>query len=705
MESEVIKVDLEVEGMTCANCALGISRFLENKGLRDVYVNFATNEVRFDAPGQEIQLSDIVQGIEGLGYKVVQSDVHRKKNWGDLEKKLVFSAILTLPLLMAMIPGFEFLMHPYLQLGLCLPVFALGFYHFGKSGLGSLRSGVPNMDVLIFIGSTAAFAYSLTGTLMHLGHDFQFYETAATIITLVFLGNVIEKRSVRKTTTAIAELQKLQPETAKRLFYDLLSGGQTVQEVSVNDLRVKDLVQVNDGDRIPLDATVVSGNLEVNESMITGESMPVAKQTGDMVTGGTIVLGGHAQLRIRSTQKDGLLNNIIQLVKDAQMKKPAVQKLADRIAAWFVPVVLGLAAITFLVNYFLFDISITHSLLRSIAVLVIACPCAMGLATPTAVMVGLGRSVRHGILVKGAATMEELARTEWLVVDKTGTLTDGHFVIEKTEILHHDASLVSGVICVLEQHSNHPVAKAIHAYFNKNNPALPEVLDIREMKGVGISGLYMGQRWAIGNRHIIDEVSDKEYDVYVSCDGKLAAGIILNDSIKPGAKQAIEYFKAKGIRTILLSGDQEKKCTAVASELGMDEWLSGQTPDSKLHWVTTHSKSKKLTMVGDGINDSPALAAAHTGVSLSDASQAAIHSAQVILLDGDLNKLMLAHQLSNMTLVTIKQNLFWAFFYNTLAIPIAAAGFLSPMIAAISMAFSDVIVIGNSLRLRTRKII
>jgi Cu+-exporting ATPase len=704
MESTVIHVDLEVEGMTCANCALGISRFLENKGLRDVYVNFATNEVRFAAPDKEIRLSDIVQGIEGLGYQVVQSDIHRKKGWGDLEKKLLFSAMFTLPLLLAMIPGLHFLMNPYVQLGLCLPVFLLGFYHFGKSGLGSLRSGVPNMDVLIFTGSTAAFAYSLTGTLMNLGHEYQFYETTASIITLVLLGNVVEKRSVRKTTTAIAELQKLQPETAKRLFYDLLSGGQTVQEVSVQDLRVKDLVQVNDGDRIPLDAVIVSGNLEVNESMITGESMPVAKQAGDLVTGGTIVAGGHAQLRIRSIQKDGLLHNIIQLVKDAQMKKPAVQKLADKIAAWFVPVVLMLAAIAFIANYYIFNISLTHSLLRSIAVLVIACPCAMGLATPTAVMVGLGRSVKHGILVKGAATMEELARTEWLVVDKTGTLTDGAFQIEAVEMHSDDPALVAGIISELEKHSNHPVAGVIRQHFSQLVTSFPELTDIREIKGVGVSGTADGKRWAIGNKLVVNQETKHHYDVYVGCDGNLVAGIRLSDSIKPGAKQAIEYFTSRGIRTILLSGDNEHKCAMVSKQLGIDEWHSGQTPDSKLRWVTAESKTRKLTMVGDGINDSPALAAAHTGISLSDASQAAINSAQVILLDGDLHKLMLAHQLSQMTLTTIKQNLFWAFFYNTLAIPVAAAGFLSPMIAALSMAFSDVMVIGNSLRLRTRKI-
>lgn len=703
MTNESMAVDLEVQGMTCSNCALGVTRFLEKKGMKDVYVNFATNEVRFHMPENEVSVRDIVNGIQELGYQVVQQDMAKPKKIGDIERKFLFSALFTIPLLLSMIPGIPWLDNMYVQLVLATPVFLLGVWHFGRSALASLRTGVPNMDVLIFIGSTAAFVYSLAGTILQLGHDYMFYETAATIITLVLLGNVIEKRSVKRTTTAIAELQKLQPDTARRLFFDLASGEQTTMEVSVSDLRVNDLVQVNDGDRIPLDAVVKSGQMEVNESMITGESIPVVKQAGDLVTGGTIIISGQAQLRIASVQQDGLLNNIIQLVKDAQTKKPSVQKLADRIAAWFVPVVLSIAVLTFFISWFAVDVSLSGSLLRSIAVLVIACPCAMGLATPTAVMVGLGRSVKQGILIKGGSTLEELARTEILVLDKTGTLTDGQFHIDRTDILSGDKKEIFSAVAALERHSSHPIAKALQAHFGPMSEPV-ESGDIQETKGVGLKGLINGNSWQVGNKLILHTPADETYDVYVTCNDQLVAGIRLADQVKQEAAAAVRYFKEQGIKTVLLSGDRSDTCATVAEQTGMDSWLAEQTPASKLDWIREQSSGKKLTMVGDGINDSPALAAAHTGVSLSDASAAAIHSAQVVLLDGDLSKLVMSHKLSRMTLQTIKQNLFWAFFYNVLAIPVAAAGFLSPMIAALSMAFSDVIVIGNSLRLRTRKI-
>ena len=703
MEADRLKIELEVEGMTCANCALGVTKFLEKKGLEDVYVNFATNEVRFTLPEKEENLNGIVNGIQQLGYSVTQSGMAKQKGKTSLEQKLIFCAVLTLPLLLAMFLPFKFLHNPWVQFGIALPVYLVGFFHFGRSAISSLKTGVPNMDVLIFIGSTAAFVYSLTGAIMGLGEDFLFFETAATIVTLVLLGNVIEKRSVKRTTTAIAELQQLQPEKAQRIFFDMLSGD-SLQEVNVDELQINDRVQVNTGDRIPLDGIVDSGNGEADESMLTGESLPVSKQKGDIVSGGTLLVSGSLQITITGTTQNSLLQRIIALVKDAQLKKPEVQRLADRIAAWFVPIVLAIALVTFLFNFYGLNLDATESLLRSIAVLVIACPCAMGLATPTAVMVGLGRSVKKGILIKGASTMEQLAKTEVLVMDKTGTLTDGKFNIKNVTASDKWSEKIPAIVSSLEKHSNHPLSASLLKYFENLSDTKIDITYIEEIKGIGIKGTMDGKTVAIGNKHILSEAPEKSFDVYIAYDGVQIAGIELNDAVKPEAKSAISYFKSKGIQTILLSGDGEKKCKDVSESLGLDAYYFQQSPADKLDFIRSLSVNKKVTMVGDGINDSPALAAATTAVSLSEASSVAIQSAQVVLLHGDLNKLKESHQLSNMTLTTIKQNLFWAFFYNTLAIPIAAAGFLNPMIAALSMAFSDVIVIGNSIRLRTKKI-
>ena len=704
MKDQLIHIDLEVEGMTCANCALGITRFLEQKGLKEVFVNFATNEVRFATDTDTVQMKDVIQGIEGLGYTVIQSDIQKTSGRDKTERKLIFSALFTIPLLLAMFLPFPLLHNPYFQLAICLPVYILGFLHFGKSALSSLKTGVPNMDVLIFIGSTAAFVYSLTGTLLQLGHDYQFYETAATIITLVLLGNVIEHRSVQRTTTAIRELQQLQPEKARRIFFDLMGDGKTTEEVLVSELQKNDLVQVNDGDKIPLDGIIKEGTAEIDESMITGESIPVVKSLRDTVIGGTIVTGGQLTIEVTHTHSNGFLQNIIQLVKDAQMKKPSVQRLADKIAAWFVPAVVSIALLTFLLSWLAFDITLGHSILRAIAVLVIACPCAMGLATPTAVMVGLGRSVKKGILIKGAVTMEELARTEVLVFDKTGTLTDGKFQIRKTDVAPGYESVLPALVASLEQYSSHPLAQSLVAYFNGISEETVNITDVKETKGVGISGNWEGRKVMMGNKSIVADTDLQPADVYVTVDGAWVGSVWLSDTIKPEAADAISYFRRQGITTILLSGDTEEKCRSVAERLRITTTHSGKRPDEKLEIVRQLSAQQKVTMVGDGINDSPALAAASIGVSMSTASKAAIQSAQVVLLDGDLEKLKRAHQLSKMTLATIKQNLFWAFFYNVIAIPIAAAGLLNPMIAALSMAFSDVVVIGNSLRLRTRKI-
>ncbi|MBK7568556.1 MAG: cadmium-translocating P-type ATPase [Chitinophagales bacterium] len=694
---------LQVEGMTCSNCALGISRYLEQRGLKKVNVNFATGEVYFDLNGEK-NLESVVQGINKLGYKVItESAKTEKKNLlSSTERKFFISLIFTLPLLLSMVPAFHILHDPLIQLILCTPVYIIGALHFGRSAISSLKTGVPNMDVLIITGSTAAFIYSLYGYIRGLGMEYMFFETAASIITLVLLGNLLEQRSVKQTTTAIRELKQLQPEFAKKVMFDLLSGIDQVEEIPVHQLQKNDMVLVNTGDKIPADGIIISGESIVDESMLTGESIPLKKGKNDAVTGGTINLDGNLKIKVTATSENSALAAIIELVKKAQTDKPTIQKTADKISSIFVPVVISISLITFFVAAFVFNVSLERSLMQSIAVLVIACPCAMGLATPTAIMVGLGRSAKNGILIKGANTIETFAKTAVVVFDKTGTLTTGNFTVSGFKIYEGEEKEITSIIHALESRSSHPIARSLAAYYKSDNDLL--FTKTEEVKGAGMLAYDpQNNSYGVGSASLFKDLQLQGHDIYVVKNNKLLAGLNISDELKADAAETINYFKSKKIKTILLSGDSEIKCREIAAAIGIDEYYSKQTPAEKLIKIKTLTMSGITTMVGDGINDSPSLEMAHIGISMSNATQIAINSAQIILLNGNLKHLTTAHQLSILTLKTIKQNLFWAFFYNVIAIPVAAVGLLSPIIAALSMAFSDVFVIGNSILLKTKK--
>lgn len=692
-------VKMTVEGMTCTNCAAGISRYLEKQGLDDVSVNFATAEVRYKPNGGR-SITDIKNGIEQLGYKVVDEESAGESKGFEftLQRKFYFSLLFTIPLLLHMFIHAAWLMNPYVQLALSTPVFLLGLWHFGRSGWASLKTGVPNMDVLITLGSSAAFGYSLAGTIMQLGPDYLFYETAATIITLVLLGNLIEQRSVKQTTTAIKDLTRLQPNKAI-LFKD---GKQ--QEVEVKDVQIGDLLVINTGGKVPLDGTVVWGEATIDESMITGESIPVEREQGDKVIGGTIVSNGNIRMRVDAIGDNTYLSRVIELVKSAQQNKPDIQRLADKVSGIFVPAVLLIAVITFLASYLLAGVELSDSIMRAVAVLAIACPCAMGLATPTAVMVGIGRVTRSGVLIKGGRTIEELANVKQVVFDKTGTLTTGRFKIDEVKMFAGDKTEALSIALSLEQHSSHPIARSLVRELKDYE--LFELAHVEEIKGAGIQALDKeANNYLIGSYHAVRQfTTDNNYDVYVIKNGSALCGIKIKDEIKPDAREAIRYLNSMGIKTVMLSGDRYDKCFQIAQELGIETFYAERKPEQKLETIEQLSQDDKTAMVGDGINDAPALAKADIGISLSDASEVAIGSSQVILLNGDLSHLREAFAISKNTLTTIKQNLFWAFAYNIVAIPIAAAGFLNPMVAALSMAFSDVVVVGNSLRLRMKKL-
>lgn len=700
-----------IEGMDCNNCAIGIKRFLEKKGLQNVDVSFANAEASFEM-NNAVTYEEVLEGIENLGYHVIeepdettdtvaQPDV---AGWSDLEWKLLVCAIFTLPLLLSMFLPFEILHNSAVQMLLCLPVFIIGADHFGSSALKSLKTGVPNMDVLIIMGTTAAFLYSLIGFAFGLGHNYMFWETAATIITLVLTGNVIERRSVRQTGSAIRELSKLQPTVARRIKIDSVTGHESIEEVSTKSIRTGQVFLVNTGDRIPTDGIVVWGSGGANEAMMTGESLLVEKGEGSALIGGSVLEIGSLKMKATKVGKDTALAQIIELVKRAQANQPPIHKLADRISAVFVPVVLLIAIVTFAGGYFYFNIGFKQSILNSIAVLVISCPCAMGLATPTALMAGLGRAAKNGILIKSGTVLETMAKVSTVVFDKTGTLTTGYFTIKSMKSELPDFEF-KAILLGLERYSAHPLAKAIVRALEKDHKPLP-MFEVREMKGMGIMGKDTdGNTYMAGSYNIADEFTDDNtHNIYVLKNGKLAGWLDMEDELRPDAADAVEYLSKHHIKTLLLSGDHTDKTTQAARKLGITEYYANRLPKEKLDMIEDLSKKGVTAMVGDGINDAPALAKASVGIALSNASQVAIDSADVVLLNSNLHSLGNALGICRHTVLTIKQNLFWAFFYNLLAIPLAAVGLLNPMIAAFAMAFSDVIVIGNSLRLKTKKI-
>jgi Cu+-exporting ATPase len=693
-------IELNVTGMHCNNCALSIHKLLEKKGFQNVFVDFASEEVKFSTEDQSV-LPDVIKNIEGLGFKVIDDiNLHNEPFYDKVENKFIFSLIFTIPLLLHMVFPWHFLHSPIVQLILCLPVFILGCLHFGKSAINSIRGGVPNMDVLIFVGSSSAFIYSLIGTIQNLGPDYLFYETCATIITLVLLGNVFEKRSVSQTTSAVKDLVKIQQVKATRIL-----NGET-EVISAKDVRPGDILLVNEGDKVPVDGDVLSGDASIDESMLTGESIPVEKAKYDSVIGGTIVQHGNIRMIATKVGSNTVLSQIIELMKKAQSAKPPVQKLGDQVAAIFVPAVIGIAMLTFALTYWAFDVSFQKSLMHAIAVLVISCPCAMGLATPTAVMVGLGRAAKNGILIKGGDTIEAIANTKYVVFDKTGTLTTGKFQIKEIKAEIDDIEKIRGLIFSIEERSNHPIAQSLVREL-KLLPQKKAILkSVTEQKGLGMraedvegNNYFLGSGLKSGKTAV-----GTDFNLFLYQNQQLLAQISIEDEIKADAKELISKLIKMGITPVLLSGDKLNKCEQVAAAIGITKIHAEKLPEQKLEIIDIYKQKGKTVMIGDGINDAPALTQADVGVSMNDASQVAIQSARVILLNTDLHSVVKFLQISKHTLITIKQNLFWAFAYNVVAIPMAAIGLLNPMLGAFAMAFSDVVVIGNSLRLKGKKL-
>lgn len=731
------KVQWKVEGMTCANCALTVHKFLEKQGMKEVKVNAIGGDVSFEM-SETVSKEELVKGIKGLGYSVAGENVpgeNKKRFLSSTLQRFWFCFPFTALLMLHMIPGVQihWLINPWVQLFLSLPVYIVGMSFFGKSAVKSLRNGVPNMDVLVTLGATAAFVYSLYGTLTGQAEQYMFYETAAAILTLVFFGNYLEDASIHSTQRALNSLAKSQKVMANMIAYD-----DTHQEhifpVENTQLKVGDLILIKSGEQVPMDCKVLWGDVHVNEAIVTGESEPVHKHAKDRLIGGSIIHDGTVKAQVTAVGNDTVLSGIINLVKQAQGDKPPVQKLADKISAIFVPTVIGIAIITLAVNWVIIK-DFTPALMRSIAVLVIACPCAMGLATPAAIAVGLGRGAKTGILFRNATSLELFRDIKQVVFDKTGTLTTGKFVISSWKIAagsYSDSDQQSTVsqqlnsfrnssltihnsrftandefkhlVYSLEKYSNHPIAKSITNEWKTKDEIRWN--KIEEVKGLGMKATDReGNEYWAGSYQLAEKLTeDDKHSVYVLENGELLGWIDVKDEVRPEAKQVVNYLHSKNIKTILLSGDRLEKCEQLAKELGIDEVIAEQTPEQKLKKIAELNAIAPTAMIGDGINDAPALAKASVGVSMSEASQIAMQTAQVVLMGGGLKNLPTALGLGKHTYLTIKQNLFWAFFYNIIAIPVAAFGFLTPTFGALVMGLSDVVLGVNSVRLFVKKV-
>ncbi len=703
-------VQWKVDGMSCTNCALSIHKYLESEGVKEPKVSFMEGEVQFELPFEGSE-SKLKKGISSLGYKVRGSEEEPTKKFLDNNKeRTLFSLVFALPLVLHMLPGvhIHWMMNPYVQLAFTTPIFILGMSYFGRSAWHSVTKGIPNMNVLVAIGAAASFGYSLYGTLIGQGMLFAYYETTATIITLVFFGNYLEDASVNSTQRALKDLVKAQKVMANMIVFDE-NHKEIIFNVESNTLKVGDILLINAGETVPMDSKILWGDANVNEAIVTGESLPIHKKIGELLIGGSTIENGTIKAYVTAVGDNTVLANILKMVKSAQGEKPPVQILADKISAVFVPLVLSIALVTLIGNYFFTSIGFGESMLRAIAVLVISCPCAMGLATPAAIAVGLGRGARNGVLFKNAKSLETFKDIRQVVFDKTGTLTTGHFEITDIQLLEGITEADFKILTYsLEKYSNHPIAKCISSTW-KNTIEI-KWQQIEEVKGLGIQATDKDGNtyWAGSYKTLLDPTIEDGHNIYVQKNNKLIGWVDVADQIRPEAKEVIETLHLQGIHTVLLSGDRKDKCEQVGNALGIQEIISEQSPEDKLNKLEELTKISPTAMVGDGINDAPALAKATIGISLSNASHIAIQSAQVILMNQGLKNLPMSLGLGRRTYETIKENLAWAFSYNIIAIPIAALGLLGtwgPTYGALIMGLSDVVLAINSFRLFKKKLV
>lgn len=692
--------------MDCAACAQIIEKTIKKlNGVENVTVNLATEKASFSYDPDIVRLPDIKEAVEQAGYKVLEPDkinaadnnkIQKQTKIKSLWTKFIVSAVFTIPLLyIAMVPMIKFINLPFsielhhmmnnnpliyalIEFILAVPVIGAG-YKFYTVGFKAILKLSPNMDSLIAISTTAAMLYSIYNTFQIASGNITaveslYFECACVIITLILLGETLETVAKGKTSEAIRKLIELAPKTA----FVIKNGAE--QEIPVEEVEIGDIIIVKPGAKIPVDGTVIDGNTSIDESMLTGESMPADKKTGDSVYAATVNSTGQIKFKAEKVGSDTVLAHIVKLVEDAQGSKASIAKMADIVSGYFVPAVCIIALLSGIAWFFIKGGDLKFALMTAISVLVISCPCALGLATPTAIMVGTGKGAENGILIKSGEALQATRKINMILLDKTGTITEG-----KPEVVSVEGDVLQ-LAASLERYSEHPIAGAICRYYTGE---YLEVKDFRAIVGQGVEGFIDGKKVEITR------------GIKILVDGKYAGRIIVSDKPKSSSKAAIQRLKNMGIEIVMITGDNHETAAEIAKQVGIDRVLSEVLPQDKSNEIKKlQSEGYKVAMVGDGINDAPALAQADVGIAIGSGTDVAIESADIVLMRSDLSGVPDAIKLSRATIRNIKQNLFWAFGYNTLCVPIAALGLLNPMIAAAAMCFSDVSLLLNVLRLK-----
>jgi P-type Cu+ transporter len=753
--ADVRETSFGVTGMTCASCVGRVERALEKvPGVLDANVNLANEKATVRYLAGEVQLLDLEKAAEGAGYDVTRGeessveDSHERE-YKKLKADFILAAALTaliiigsMPMMLGLEPPIPMMWLAFVLLGLATPVQFWAGRRFYRGAWGALRHGQANMNTLVVMGTSAAYLYSAVAALVPglfaAGRADVYFDTSALIITLILLGRLLEARAKGRTNEAIKKLAGLQAKTAR-----VLRGGEEL-DVPLENVLVGDLVVVRPGEKVPVDGRVVSGGSAVDESMITGESIPVTKREGDEVIGATINTSGSFRFEATKVGEDTTLHQIMRMVEEAQGSKAPIQRLADRISAVFVPAVIGVAVVTFAV-WLMFgpEPALTFALLNTVAVLIIACPCAMGLATPTSIMVGTGKGAESGILIRGGEALEGAHKLDTVVLDKTGTLTRGTPELTDVVVLDgmHEEELLR-LLASAERGSEHPLGESIVRTARHRGLSLGELEAFEAVSGGGIRARVEGREVLVGSRRFLSESGisedglasrDEELaregkaPIFVAVDGELAGFVAVADVVRDESREAVDRLHTLGLEVAMLTGDNCRTAEAIARELGVDRVVAEVRPEDKVAEVKRlQAEGKRLGMVGDGINDAPALAQADVGIAIGTGTDVAMEASDLTLISGDVRGVARAIMLSKATVRNIKQNLFWAFAYNVALIPVAAGvlyplftegsvpeilrpvlgeyGFLNPILAAGAMALSSVTVVSNALRLRRAKV-